>query len=481
MTFDEILGQAIDMLQRRGRVSYGALKRQFALDDEYLADLKSELVEVLEVAADQDGKMLVWKGAAADQETEKGRNGEAELRQISSPADSQPERLKDSRRAEAERRQLTVMFCDLVGSTALSTQLDPEELRAVIQAYRETCATVIRRFEGHLAKYIGDGLLVYFGYPTAHEDDAARAMRAGLGIVTALPELNARLQSTLEAHSGALLQVRIGIHTGLVVAGEMGTEDQPEPLAIVGETPNIAARLQEKAVPNSMVISPATYRLVSGLFECQDLGPQTLKGISTPLPVYRVVRESAAQSRFEVAVGTGLTPLVGREEELGVLQRRWAQAQEGTGQVVLLSGEAGIGKSRLVQVLKEQVMAEGATRIEFRCSPYHQNSAFHPIIEHLQRLLQFQREDTPQAKLTKLQQALAAYRFPQADTLPLLVTLLSLPHPEDIPPLTLSPQKQKHSLTMEHRSDRAETRGKNPRAFAALLPQGDSTARHVMR
>ncbi len=211
----------------------------------------------------------------------------------------------------------------------------------------------------------------------------------------------------------------------------------------MGETPNIAARVQGVAEPDTVVMSAATQRLVHGLFECQDLGPQTLKGISTPLSLYRVIGESTAQSRFEVAVGAGLTPLVGREEELGLLQRRWTQAKEGAGQVVLLSGEAGIGKSRLVQALKEQVLAEGATRIEFRCSPYHQNSAFYPIIDHLQRLLQFQREETPQAKLTKLQQALAAYRFPQADTLPLLATLLSLPQPEGIPPLTLSPQKQK--------------------------------------
>ncbi len=238
------------------------------------------------------------------------------------------------------------------------------------------------------------------------------------------------------------LQVRIGIHTGLVVIGEIGSSEKREMLAL-GETPNIAARVQGVAEPDTVVMSAVTQRLVHGLFECQDLGPQTLKGISTPLSLYRVIGESAAQSRFEVAVGAGLTPLVGREEELGLLQRRWTQAKEGAGQVVLLSGEAGIGKSRLVQALKEQVLAEGATRIEFRCSPYHQNSAFYPIIDHLQRLLQFAHNETPQAKLAKLQQALTAYRFPQADTLPLLATLLSLPQPEGMPPLTLSPQKQK--------------------------------------
>src|SRR5262249_32480383 len=188
------------------------------------------------------------------------------------------------------------------------------------------------------------------------------------------------------------LQVRIGIHTGPVVVGEIGTGEHTERLAL-GETPNIAARVQGQAESNTVVLSAATYRLVQGLFECQDRGPQELKGISTPLPLYRVVGEGAVQGRFEVAVTTGLTPLVGREEELGLLRQRWGQAKAGEGQVVLLSGEPGIGKSRLVQTLKEQVLAEEATRIEFRCSPYHQNSAFYPIIEHLQRLLQFARED----------------------------------------------------------------------------------------
>jgi class 3 adenylate cyclase/predicted ATPase/DNA polymerase III delta prime subunit len=331
------------------------------------------------------------------------------------------------------------MFCDLVGSTALSTQLDPEELREVERAYQQLCAAVINRFEGHLAKYIGDGLLVYFGYPVAHEDDARRAVRAGLGITGTLPALplppHIRLQQPL--------QVRIGIHTGLVVAGEMGTADQPEHLAIVGETPNLAARLQEKATPNTVLISAATYHLIEGYFACSDLGSIEVKGIPDPVQVYQVVEESGVHSRLEAAAAKGLTPLIGREEELAMLRRHWARAKEGNGQAVLLSGEPGIGKSRLAQALKEYVIQEGATWIEFHCSPYYQNTAWYPIIEHLQRVLQFDRGDTLQTKLEKLQNTLAQYRFPQVDTLPLLAALLSLPHPEGCPPLTLSPQRQK--------------------------------------
>jgi class 3 adenylate cyclase/predicted ATPase len=338
------------------------------------------------------------------------------------------------------------MFCDLVGSTPLAEQLDPEDLREVILAYQEACAEQIRRFEGYLARYVGDGLLVYFGYPQAHEDDAPRAIRAGLGIVAALPDLNTRLQQTVGVLRDSPLQVRIGIHTGLVVVGDMGGGGSRDPSAIVGETPNIAARLQGIAEPNTVVISEATARLVQGLFEWQARGPQVLKGVSTPVAVYRVLHESEAQSRFEVAVRTGLTPLVGREEELGLLRRRWEQARSGEGQAVLLSGEPGIGKSRLVQTLKEQALTEGAIRIEFRCSPYHQNSAFYPIIEHLQRFLQFALHDSPPARIEKLTQRLAAYRFPQADTLPLLAALLSLPSPEGAPALTLSPQKQKQKI-----------------------------------
>ena len=271
---------------------------------------------------------------------------------------------------EAERRQLTVLFCDLVDSTALASQLDPEDLREVVRAYQDTCAKVIARFEGHIAQYLGDGLLVYFGYPLAHEDDAQRAVRAGLGIVEALGQLNTRLAQERGVH----LAVRLGIHTGLVVVGEVGGGTRQEQLAL-GETPNLAARLQGLAAPNTLVISAATFQLLGGFFTCQPLGTPPLKGQAQPLAVYRVLYESMARSRLEAVGSTGWTPLVGREQEIGLLLERWAQVKDGLGQVVLLSGEAGIGKSRLVQVLKEQVASEPqAWLTPCQCSPYYQKA-----------------------------------------------------------------------------------------------------------
>ncbi|MBI3796033.1 MAG: AAA family ATPase, partial [Deltaproteobacteria bacterium] len=448
MSFDEVLDQVRELLQRRGRVTYRSLKLRYQLDDELLAGVTDELIKAERVAAEEDGEVLVWVGASPvssstfqvphSSQPPASQTADAGLR----TPNSKPQTLDASRDA-GERRQVTVMFCDLVGSTALSTQLDPEELREVVRAYQQTCAQVISRFDGHLAKYLGDGLLVYFGYPVAHEDDAQRAVRAGLGIVEAMQHLDAQLQPTVGATHASPLHVRIGIHTGLVVAGEMGGGDTREPLAIVGETPNIAARLQEIAVPDTVVLSTATYRLIQGYFACRDLGLHTFKGIAAPVPVYQVLGESGAQSRFEVVAATGLTPLVGREQEVGLLVERWERVKEGEGQVVLLSGEAGIGKSRLVQELKERVAREGGTRIEFRCSPYYQNTAFYPVIDYLQRLLQFRREDAPPEKLGKLEKALREYHLPAQEVVPLFAALLSLPHPEGYPPLTLSPAKQK--------------------------------------
>jgi class 3 adenylate cyclase/tetratricopeptide (TPR) repeat protein len=358
------------------------------------------------------------------------------VRQEDHPAQVAPPAAPRS--ADGERRQLTVLFCDVADSTRLAGQLDPEDLRTVVLAYQATCVEVLQRFEGHVAQYLGDGLLVYFGYPQAHEDDAQRAVRAGLGILDAMGVLNTRL----EQHQGVRLAVRIGIHTGPVVVGTMGSGGRHEQLAL-GETPNLAARLQSLAAPGTVAISETTHRLVQGYVRCDDLGSPSLKGVETPVHVYRVVEESAAQSRLDVAGTTGLTPLVGREHELGLLRERWAQSRDGLGQVVLLGGEAGIGKSRLVHVLAEQVVAEGAPWLMLRCSPYHTNSAFYPVIEHLQRLLQWHRHETPVTRLATLEQALQTVALPLAEVVPPLAALLSLPVPEQYPPPALSSQRQK--------------------------------------
>jgi class 3 adenylate cyclase len=356
MDFYMMLDQVLALLRQRGRVSYRALKRQFDLDDAYLDDLKVEIIEVHQCAVDQDGTMLVWTGATGATPLlpstlpAPGSPSPAHLDDVTRDAVAPPTAVRPT---DAERRQLTVLFCDLVDSTGLAGQFDPEELREVVRAYQDTCARVIARYDGHIAQYLGDGLLVYFGYPLAHEDDAQRAVRAGLGMIDALGQLNTRL----EQEHGVHLAARLGIHTGLVVVGEVGGGTRQEQLAL-GETPNLAARLQGIAAPNTLVISATTLQLLGGFFACQPLGTPPLKGLAQPLAVYRVLYESMARSRLEAVGSTGWTPLVGREQEIGLLRERWAQVKDGVGQVVLLSGEAGIGKSRLVQVLTEHVATE---------------------------------------------------------------------------------------------------------------------------
>jgi len=290
MDFYALLDQVIDLLKQRGRASYRALKRQFALDDAYLEDLKVEIIQVQQLAVDQDGEMLIWTGEA---ETKPTPTSQPPLQQESSLAEhTTPGEVPRTapHTPEAERRQLTVMFCDLVDSTALSGQLDHEDLREVVRAYQQVCSEVITRFDGHIAQLLGDGLLVYFEYPHAHEDDAQRAVRTGLGILNAMGDLNSRLQREKEIS----LAVRLGIHTGLVVVGAMGGAGRQEQLAL-GEVPNIASRLEGLAEANTVAIGEATYHLVQGYFTYQDLGAQTFKGASQPLKVYRVLQESGAR------------------------------------------------------------------------------------------------------------------------------------------------------------------------------------------
>jgi class 3 adenylate cyclase/tetratricopeptide (TPR) repeat protein len=351
---------------------------------------------------------------------------------LSAPADAQaggaPDRAIAPATADAERRQLTVMFCDLVGSTALSGRLDPEELRDVVRAYQAACAEVVDHFDGHIAQYLGDGLLVYFGFPAAHEDDAQRAVAAGLGIVEAIRPLG--------------LTARVGIHTGSVVVGEVGAGTRQERLAL-GETPNLAARLEAAAEPNTVLISAATHRLVKDGFTCRELGARAFKGIDNPVPVYEVLAGAPVRSRLDAVHFPALTDLVGREQELGLLLGRWARAREGAGQVVLLSGEAGIGKSRLIQVLRERLASEPHTRLECRCSSYHQNSPFRSLIELLQGAFGFNPDDSDESRLAKLETGLAPFIASLPDAVSLYAALLSIRLGERYPPLAMTPQRQK--------------------------------------
>ena len=335
--------------------------------------------------------------------------------------------------AEAERRQLTVMFCDLVGSTALSTKFDPEDLRELIGAYHRAVTEVIAGLDGFVAKYMGDGVLVYFGYPRAHEDDAERAVRAGLAAIEAVSRLDA----------GPLkLQARVGIATGLAIVGDLIGEGSAQEQSVVGETPNLAARLQAFASPAGLVIAASTRQQIGELFDLEDLGPQHLAGFGEPQRVWRVLGESGEVSRFE-ALRAGTTPLVGRDEEVDVLLRRWGRAKSGEGRVVLISGEPGIGKSRLTAALSEEIRAEPYTRLRYFCSPHHQDSAFYPFIVQLERAAGFAREDTVEAKLGKLQALLTPGTRGDND-FALLSELLSLPSPAA--DLNISPQLKREKV-----------------------------------
>jgi class 3 adenylate cyclase len=335
--------------------------------------------------------------------------------------------------AEAERRQLTVMFCDLVGSTALSARLDPEDLREVIGAYHHAVAEIVAGFDGFVSRYMGDGLLVYFGYPQAHEDDAERAVRAGLSAIDAVGRLNVK---------SVKLQTRVGIATGLVVVGDLIGAGSAQEQSVVGETPNLAARLQTLAQPDAVVIGPVARRLVGDLFEYRDLGAVEVKGVAAPVPAWQVLRPSVVASRFEALRGLALSPLVGREGEIDLLLRRWARAKAGDGQVVLISGEPGLGKSRITATLAERLQAQPHIRLRYFCSPYHQDSALFPFVDQLSRVSEFAHNDPPATRLEKLEVLLARAAAPEED-LALLADLLSLPASDRHPLPNLTPQHKK--------------------------------------
>ena len=346
--------------------------------------------------------------------------------------------IKKTQPVSAERRHITVMFCDLVGSTQLSEKLDPEDFRQVLRVYQDTCSYVVNQFDGHLAQYLGDGVLIYFGYPHAHEDDSQRAICCALEILSEMQHLSG-LQ---ERYKGINLAVRIGIHTGLVVVGEMGGDKKHERLAL-GNTPNIAARLQALADPNSIIISRVTYRLIRNCFVCQSLGAYSLKGVSHKMEIFKVLKEIEAPSSFKTTVTTSVTPFVGRKDEVGKLLTSWKKVKKGRGDIALIIGEPGIGKTRLLQVFEDQIINEPHTWLVCRCISYYQNSAFYPVINLLQSLLKFDSNDAPEEKLVKLEKGLSIYDFDLNEVLPILASLLSIPISKPYKSINLSPQKQK--------------------------------------
>jgi class 3 adenylate cyclase len=411
-------------LRSLGLGKYEAAFRENEIDETVLPGLTAEDLKELGVAALGHRRKLL--DAIAALRTDAG--GEAASANVAT-AFNAPRASPEDR---AERRQVTVMFSDLVGSTALSARMDPEDLREVISAYQKCVAETVQRFGGFVAKYMGDGVLIYFGYPQAHEDDAERAVRAGLELVAAI--------GALKTH--APLQTRVGIATGLVVVGDLIGSGASQEQAIVGETPNLAARLQGVAEPNRVVIAESTRKLVGNLFELEDLGTQDLKGIVAPIRAWAALRPATVESRFDALHTTSLTELVGREEELDLLLRRWSKAKSGEGQVALLSGEPGVGKSRLTAALMERLAPEPHTRLRYFCSPQHTDSALYPIISQMERAAGFANDDTARAKLDKLD-ALLSRSFTPSQDAAVVAEMLSLPNDGRYPILELAPQQRR--------------------------------------
>jgi class 3 adenylate cyclase len=413
--------QIADWLEKLGMSEYAERFAENRIDLSVLPDLTDQHLKDLGIALGDRLKML------------------RAIRELSgaAPASPQPVFTEPKAQDTAERRQVTVMFSDLVGSTALAARMDPEDLRGVISAYQKCVAETVQRFGGFVAKYMGDGVLVYFGYPQGHEDDAERAVRAGLELIAAVSALKAPVS----------LQTRVGIATGVVVVGDLVGSGAAQEQAIVGETPNLAARLQGVAEPNTVVMAESTRKQLGNLFELQDLGAKNLKGVAEPVRAWAAVRPSVVESRFEALHGAALTALVGREEELELLLRRWSRAKTGEGQVVLLSGEAGIGKSRLTAALLERLTSDPHTRLRYFCSPQHTDSALFPVIGQMERTAGFVHDDAAQTKLDKLDAMLAQTSTSKQDAA-LFAEMLSLPNDGRYPTIDLAPE-QRRQRTLE--------------------------------
>jgi class 3 adenylate cyclase/predicted ATPase len=421
------IGGARSWLESIGLGRYADIFAQNRVDLDVLPDLNEADLAELGIPLG-DRKRLLRAIASLVDVTDRNTPGATRARSSGPPS---------AGIAVAERRQLTVMFCDMIGSTALSEQLDPEDLRDIIAAYRETCARVVERYEGYVARYVGDGILVYFGYPKAHEDDAERAVRAGLEIAQTIST------QSKECAGRSAAAVRIGMATGLVVVGDVVGERTQEHDSAVGETPNLAARLQALAPPNGVIVASSTRSLLSVKFEYQDLGCLSLKGVSGPVQAWQVLRPSRFASRFAASTSTGLTPLVNREEEIALLLMRWRQAKERDGQIVLLSGEPGIGKSRIIQEFGDRISSEPHGQMSFQCLPYYTSTAFHPFVQQLKSITGSDRANSPELALQNLETTLAETSASVEGVVPLIAALLALPTGERYKPLNLSPQRQK--------------------------------------
>lgn len=439
MSFDDLLAQVLALLQSQGRVSYRALKIRCNCDDTYIEAIKDELIYARQLAVDEDNRVLVWTGPAAISLLTRPTDTVGTT-PVSSAATNLSPLSAHVTGLGGERRHVTIVFADISGFTALAEHNDPEDIRNLMNACFTHLVPIVERYGGTIDKFIGDEIMALFGAPIAHDNDAERAVYAALEMMDALAIFNTERGTTLGLHCG--------INTGMVIAGNLGTESRQE-YSVMGDAVNLASRLEDASERGDIFVGPETYRLTQGTFVFEAPKLMMLKGKAEPVPVYRVVGPRHEQHGFERSDSTAMTPFIGRDAELSLLLDYWESARQGMGYVILLSGEAGIGKSRLTRRFRDQIKSGLHVHFECRCSPYHQQSPFYPFIDLLQNLLQWEPNQPGTSKLAQLEQILASYALSLEETIPSLADLLSLVLPEDrYPPTRLSPQEHRQR-TME--------------------------------